>query len=104
MPQKSKKSVAGQRQSANCAEKRIVIDHPTENEIIGKGHYSLRVTTGDCEYVEISIDNARWQPCRNAAGHWWHDLLDLDQGKHVAYVRAHGDGVMWYAWREFTAC
>lgn len=82
-------------------ENRIVIDHPSENEKIGKGHYAVRASTSTCERVEISIDDAQWLPCRNAAGHWWFDLHDLASGGHKLTLRMHNAGGMSQAERKF---
>jgi len=38
--------------------------------------------------VEISLDNCRWQPCRESAGYWWHDWSGYAKGQHQAVVRA----------------
>jgi hypothetical protein len=51
----------------------ILIDYPKENEKVFKGSYGIRISAEPHSEVEISIDGADWQPCREAVGYWWFD-------------------------------
>lgn len=99
MPKTAKKPAQQPRPPAPAG--RITLDHPAENETIGKSHYAVRITTSDCERVEISIDGGGWTPCRNSAGHWWHDLYGLNAGEHKLAARMHNAGAAASAARKF---
>lgn len=103
MPKKMKKTEQISPVPSQAQESRIVIDHPTENENISKEHYAVRISTSPCERIEISIDDAQWQPCRNSAGHWWFDLHDITSGNHKLVVRMHNAGTVFKAMRKFKA-
>lgn len=73
-------------------EGRLAIDYPQENETIWNGHYAVRITTTDCDGVDLSIDGQASHPCRNVAGHWWFDLRGLAAGSHLLTARLHKGG------------
>jgi hypothetical protein len=70
----------------------IVIDHPKNNEVIGKGAYSLRIGASKCDKVEISIDDQPWHVCRHSVGYWWYDWNCNAPGSHQAVARLHKGG------------
>ncbi|OGS11186.1 MAG: hypothetical protein A2234_06465 [Elusimicrobia bacterium RIFOXYA2_FULL_58_8] len=66
-----------------------MLDYPQDGDKINQPHYAFRIgTLGEIESVEISLDNCRWQPCRESAGYWWHDWSGYAKGQHQAVVRA----------------
>lgn len=65
----------------------VNIDHPTNGEIIGAHHYSIRISTNASGKVDISIDGGDWQPCRSSVGFWWFDWHHIPSGSHKIVVR-----------------
>jgi len=70
----------------------IVIDHPKNNEVFGKGHYAFRIGASKCDKVEISIDDQPWHSCRHTVGYWWFDWSCHVGGTHQAVARLHNAG------------
>ncbi len=71
------------------AKEYIVIDHPKNNEVLGKGNYSMRIGASKCDKVEISIDDQPWHNCRHSVGYWWYDWHCTAPGTHQAVARQH---------------
>ena len=65
----------------------IQIDYPQEGEVVGSGHYTVRISAVDVLDVEVSIDEGPWQACRESAGYWWFDWSGYDSGPHEMMVR-----------------
>jgi hypothetical protein len=63
------------------------VDYPQEGESICSRHYSFRISAYDAEKVKVSIDDGRWQSCRNAAGYYWFDWSDYLPGYHEVVVK-----------------
>ena len=78
-----------------AAQAPISLDYPQAGETITASHYTLRLTVPEgAAYVEVSIDDSAWQPCRFSVGHWWYDWADYASGRHTLRARAMGqDGV-----------
>lgn len=51
----------------------VLIDHPCEKENITSSEYVIRIGASMDGYVEISFNDAEWEPCRFASGYWWFD-------------------------------
>jgi hypothetical protein len=65
----------------------IVIDHPTEGEVISGIHYAIRIGASNEGSVEIAFNDGEWQPCRPAAGYWWYDWVYFQPGKQKLVAR-----------------
>jgi hypothetical protein len=51
----------------------VVIDHPTEGELVSGLAYVVRIGASARGRVEVSVNNGNWSPCRHSAGYWWFD-------------------------------
>jgi len=52
----------------------VVVDYPREKEAVVSFEYTFRIgASPDAARVEVSIDGADWQPCRESVGFWWYD-------------------------------
>jgi len=71
----------------------VVIDHPKNNEVIGKGHYCFRIGASKCDSVEISLDDQPWKPCRSCVGYYWYDCNSNTVGSHQIVARLNKKGV-----------
>lgn len=65
----------------------VVIDHPSDGEIVNGLHYAIRIGASDNAAVEIAFDGSEWQPCRQAAGYWWFDWGYFVPGVHTINAR-----------------
>ena len=65
----------------------VLIDHPKNLENITSRHYSVRISASAASSLDISIDDAPWQPCRNSVGYWWFDWTDFTPGTHQIVAR-----------------
>ena len=66
----------------------IVIDFPEDGELILEPrHYAVRMGAS-LGPVEISIDAAGWQTCREAGGYFWFDWSQIPSGSHSLLARA----------------
>ena len=66
----------------------IRIDYPEPNEEISIGTgYTIRVYATQCETVEISVNDGKWQPCRNSCGYWWYDWDEIEPGTYRIHAR-----------------
>ncbi len=65
----------------------VLIDHPKNLENITSRHYSVRVSASAANSLDISIDDAPWQACRNSVGYWWFDWTDFTAGTHQLVAR-----------------
>jgi hypothetical protein len=80
----------------------LTIDYPKPKEAIWGGHYAARISAPMTDIVEISIDGNAWSLCRNEAGHWWHDMQGLSDGKHKLTARLIRNGDNFSTTREFA--
>ncbi len=70
-------------------EAHVNMDYPKETEVITSPFYTLRFSaSNETHSVEVSIDGGPWQPCRQAAGHFWFDWANYMSGRHEIEVRA----------------
>lgn len=66
----------------------VRVSYPVENEIIAYPSYTLQISVVEpAAAVEISIDQADWQPCREALGLWWYDWSGYDSGEYEIVAR-----------------
>jgi hypothetical protein len=65
----------------------IVIDYPTEEEVVSGLAYSIRVGASGNGSVEISINGGDWMPCRHSVGYWWFDWGYYEPGSHEITAR-----------------
>ncbi|MDR1952419.1 MAG: hypothetical protein LBQ37_02750 [Elusimicrobiota bacterium] len=65
----------------------LTIDYPIENEIISGLSYVLRIGASNDGYVEISINDGEWNPCRFSYGYWWFDWGYFKPGNYRIKAR-----------------
>lgn len=65
----------------------VIIDHPSNGEVISGLHYAIRIGASENGAVEICFDGGDWQPCRNAGGYWWFDWGYFTPGEHAIVAR-----------------
>lgn len=65
----------------------VEIDYPTNMETITSRYYGIRIGTGPCDRVDISIDDQPWQTCRHSVGYWWYDWTNYTPGTHQMVAR-----------------
>lgn len=91
---------------ATTLKKTITIDYPKRNERVHSPRYTIRVSAPADpvrgERVEVSIDDAPFQPCRFAAGHWWYDWEGYAPREHQVVARMSGAGRSAKAARRFV--
>ncbi len=69
--------------------KEIQIDYPRGGDVIPSGgHYAVRVGSKPHELVEITFDNKKWYPCREAVGYYWFDWYPTKAAKVTLVARA----------------
>ena len=68
----------------------VVIDFPRAGEAVTGPEYTLRIMAPAAERVEVSIDNAGWEPCRESLGLWWYDWSGFAPGTRQLRVQALG--------------
>lgn len=65
------------------------VDFPRQNEVVRSPEYALRVSAPESvKSVDVCIDQGEWQPCRQAAGHWWYDWSGYAEGEHEVITRS----------------
>ena len=65
----------------------VAVDYPKSGERVVSREYTIRISAGAPENVEVSVDDEAWLPCRQAAGFWWHDWSDYRAGPHTVLAR-----------------
>lgn len=65
----------------------VVIDYPTQSEVINSSDYTIRIGAPEDFSVEISINYGDWQSCRYSVGFWWFDWGNYNQGLHNIVAR-----------------
>jgi hypothetical protein len=65
----------------------LSVDYPLEGEIVASAAYTVRITAGTPQSVEVSLDGEGWLPCRESVGHWWYDLSGYRAGVHTLDAR-----------------
>ncbi|MBI4425706.1 MAG: hypothetical protein HY554_18390 [Elusimicrobia bacterium] len=66
----------------------VAVEFPQKGEVVASPQYTIRIAAPlDAQRVELSIDSAPFQPCRQAEGRWWFDWTGIEQGYHAALVR-----------------
>ncbi|MCG3205051.1 MAG: hypothetical protein KCHDKBKB_01768 [Elusimicrobia bacterium] len=76
------------------------IDFPRDGEVVGGGHYAVRISAEGGAEVEISFDDGDWMSCRYAVGHWWFDWSPVNQGEKRLRARARVDQGKWHQSNE----
>lgn len=66
----------------------VLLDFPQAGEKVLPGHYAVRVAAKPEVAVEVSVDGAPWQPCREAVGYYWFDWTPATPGEHTLVARA----------------
>lgn len=75
-------------QDVQPAQTFLMLDFPQPDETVVSPTYTLRFTVPEnTPYVEVSVNDGAWQPCRFAVGHWWFDWADYSAGKHTVRAR-----------------
>jgi hypothetical protein len=82
-----------------------VIEYPRHNETITSKDYTFRIVAmPGVEKVEVSIDEAGWQPCRQSGDSWWYDWSGFGSGEHELVARLQlSDGHFHTSERRFFA-
>lgn len=85
--------------------KAAVIEYPRHNETITSKDYTFRITAiPGVRKVEVSIDEAGWQPCRQSGDSWWYDWSGFGSGEHELVARLQlSDGHFHTTERRFFA-
>lgn len=65
----------------------VIIDYPTEGEVVSGLAYCMRLGASGEGNVEISINGGDWAPCRSSAGYWWFDWGYYMPGPHKITAR-----------------
>ena len=65
----------------------VAVDYPQTGERVVSRDYTFRFSAEAPGGVEVSIDDGAWQPCRQAAGFWWHDWSGYRAGPHSILAR-----------------
>ena len=86
-PTKTKRAPKAAASAAAAPVTYIVIDHPTEGELISGLHYAIRVGASEGAGVELSFDDGEWLAARFAAGYWWFDWGYFPPGIHKIVAR-----------------
>jgi hypothetical protein len=73
--------------SAEAENTYIVIDYPTEGELISGLAYAIRIGASESGKVELSFNGGEWQPCRAGAGYWWFDWGYYEPGTYKIVAR-----------------
>lgn len=81
------KKAAATQDKASVAASYVVIDYPTEGEIVSGLAYVMRLGASADGSVEVSVNGADWSPCRHAAGFWWFDWGYYVPGPHKITAR-----------------
>ena len=51
----------------------ILIDYPTDGELLSGVHYAIRIGASGDGSCQISFDGQNWNDCRHHSGYWWYD-------------------------------
>ena len=83
----------------------LVIEYPRHNETITSKDYTFRILAiSGVKKVEVSIDEAGWQPCRPSGDSWWYDWSGFGSGDHEIVARVQfSDGRFHTTDRRFFA-
>ena len=66
----------------------VVIEYPRHNETITSKDYTFRIVAmPGVKNVEVSIDEAGWQPARHSENSWWFDWSGFGSGEHEVVAR-----------------
>ena len=65
----------------------VAVDYPRAGENVVSRGYTIRLSVRSGGGAEVSIDDEAWQPCREAAGHWWYDWSGDGRGGHKVCAR-----------------
>jgi len=74
----------------------VWIDHPQQNETLHAPEYVVRLGVGGEEWVELSINDSEWQPCRFTSGYWWYDWSNIQPGRHKLVARMKTANGEWF--------
>ena len=66
----------------------VLLEYPQAGEAVRTGHYAVRIAAKPEVSVEVSVDGAAWQPCREAVGYYWFDWVPAAPGEHTLVARA----------------
>jgi hypothetical protein len=81
------RKTAGRSPKANSVD--VHIDFPQEGDVIPNGgHYAVRIGAKARGNVEVSLDNKKWHPCREAVGYYWFDWFPGKTGDFKLIARA----------------
>ncbi|TPW21254.1 MAG: hypothetical protein FD126_871 [Elusimicrobia bacterium] len=70
----------------------VLLEYPRAGEQVLPGHYAVRIAAKPEVTVEISVDGAPFQPCREAVGYYWFDWTPSALGTHTLVARAKNGG------------
>lgn len=81
--------------------KRIAINKPALDEIVGGGSYVIKVHAEPSIPVEVSVDGGSWTGCSYTAGCWSMPLSGLAAGEHKLAARLFEKDKAFIALRRF---
>lgn len=73
----------------------FLIDYPQQDETLLCPQYTIRLTAEKARYVEVSINNGEWQPCRINSGYWWYDWHLMGPGSLSIIARMKTSDSTW---------
>ena len=66
----------------------VVIEYPRQNETITSNCYTFSIVAmPGVKKVEVSIDGAGWESCRQSEGSYWYDWSGYGAGEHEVVAR-----------------
>lgn len=70
------------------SKKVLAVEYPRHNETITSDRYTFRIAAmPGVRRVEVSIDEGRFEPCRQSDGAWWFDWSGYVPGDHEIAAR-----------------
>ena|SRR5271157_2210772 len=65
----------------------ILIDYPTDGELLNGVHYAIRIGASGDGNCQISFDGQNWNDCRQVGGYWWYDWTYFLPGSYKINAR-----------------
>jgi len=66
----------------------VSVDYPRSGEVVTSRAYTIRISAeSGIRGVEVSINGAKWRPCRESLGLWWYDWAGYMPGEYEIHAR-----------------
>jgi len=98
---KSKTSVAKEIKTP-IEPSQVLIDYPSERELVNFGHYGIRISSDYGAHVQLSINKGDWHSCRFSIGYFWHDWTANKGGTYTIAARSQFGNGPWKLSEERT--